>query len=84
MSTTDLLLRQINPNGFAAPLLTTKIDYVGGSNPIYIGYAPRGSATSAAVWTVSKLTYDGNGNPTDIKWAPEGAVYDDRASLTFA
>lgn len=84
MSTTDLTLRLINPNTGRVPLITTKIDYSGGSNAIYIGYAPRGSATSADVWTISKLTYDGNSNPTDIQWAPEGSIYDNRAALTYA
>ena len=64
----------------------TLIDYVGGSNPIYIGTAPRGYATSSGVdndplqsnWLIKKITWDANNNPTAIQigWGK----WDDRAT----
>jgi len=49
--------------------LLTEIDYVSGTNPIYVGFASPGSATSAAVWQIMKITYDGNSNPTAKQYA---------------
>lgn len=66
----------------------TELDYVSGTNPIYIGVAVANSATSAAVWQIKKLTYDGNDNPTSILAAggttEYNQVWDDRASLTYS
>lgn len=65
---------------------TQMIDYAGTANPVYVGLAPPGSATSAAVWQIKKLTYSGS-NPTATQWAAGGAftqVWDNRASLTYA
>lgn len=56
----------------------TLIDYVGGTNPIYVGTAPRGLATSfgtdndssKANWLIKKITWDENSNPiaVNIGW----------------
>ncbi len=68
----------------------TLIDYVGGTNAIYVGTAASGVATSFGTdndstkpnWLIQKITYDGNNNPTAIKigWGK----WDSRASLTYA
>lgn len=66
---------------------TTLIDYASGANPVYIGKAQIGSATSASSWAIKKLTYDGNDNPTSIKWADGtetfNKVWDDRTGFTY-
>lgn len=77
----------------AAAALTTKLDYVAGTNPIYVGEAVPGSAVGSSVWRIKKLTYNGAGNVTDIEFAaatgagPWGLfdqVWDDRATLDYA
>lgn len=65
----------------------SQLDYVGGANPIYIGTAISGSATSAAAWQIRKLTYDGSNNVTAIQYAAAGSltqIWDNRASLTYS
>ena len=61
----------------------TRMDYDGSNRVIYIGVAPRGSATSASVWQVFRLTYTGN-NVTLIDTALQEQIWDDRATLTYA
>lgn len=77
--------------GGAAGLVKKALDYVGGTNPIYIGVAAPGSLTSAAAWTIQKLTYDANNNVTAVTWAtvtngkPSGTeIWDSRAALTYS
>lgn len=51
---------------------------------IYIGYAPKGTATSAASWTIRKVELDGDGLPTSATWTAERvAVWDNRASEAY-
>jgi len=68
--------------------LTIKIDYNGGTNPVYIGFASSGTATSASSWRIMKLTYDVNSNVTDVQWAGGTTdfsnIYDNRASLSYS
>lgn len=68
--------------------LTCLIDWSGGTNPIYIGFALPGSATSADVWQIRKLTWDGSNNPTAIQLADGSsnynAIWDNRAALTYS
>ena len=68
--------------------LSLQIDYSGGSNPIYIGIASPGTATSENKWQIKKLTFDGNNNITSIAYAggaPDfNQIYDDRASLSYS
>jgi len=68
--------------------LTTLLDYDGGTNPVYIGLATPGSATSSDVWLIKKLTFDGSNNPTAIKLASGlpnfGQIWDNRASLSYS
>ena len=56
-------------------------------NPVYIGWAAPGSATSASQWKIQKLTYDANNKLITKKWADKSArfnkVWDDRASYTY-
>lgn len=67
---------------------TTEIDYVGGTNAIYIGQAAAGTITSIASWRIKKITYDGNSNPTVIAWAAGvttfSQIWDNRASLSYS
>lgn len=62
----------------------TRLDYVARTDgqPVYIGRAADGSATSAAVWNIERLTYDGNGRVTR-KQVREDAVWDNRAILAW-
>ena len=60
----------------------TLIDYDSGTNPIYIGTADAGVATSTAVWYIIKISWDANDNPTAVKFR-DLVVWDDRASITF-
>ena len=46
--------------GLASQFLETRIDYVGGSNPIYIGYNTTPNASEdVATWYIVKLSYTG-------------------------
>lgn len=87
---TDVLRRiQVDPAGNIIQgdkPKTIKIDY-DGSNPIYVGEADPGTATSSAGWRIKKLTYSGS-NVTDVQWADgdlaEDNVWDDRAALSYS
>lgn len=65
-----------------------QIDYVGGSNPIYIGRSPQNTPTSTAGWQIQKITYDGSNNPLTVTWANNNdrfdQIWDNRASLTYS
>lgn len=65
-----------------------EIDYVGGSNPTYIGLAVPGTATSTAAWQIRKLTFDGSNNVTSILFAGGSfaytAIWDNRAALSYS
>lgn len=73
---------------FSPPYYTTKIDYQGGANAIYVGSAAPGSATSDASWQITKLTYDGSNNVTDVKYAGGtnrfNQVWDNRTGLSYS
>jgi len=67
--------------------LQTKLDYNGGTNPVYIGKAASGTLTSDPGWQIRKLTYDINGNVTDLGFG-NGTdnytnIWDNRISLTY-
>lgn len=70
---------RITEGGSATQLF---IDYVGGTNPIYIGRGAKGLATASDGWLVQKFTYDGNNNVTQRQTAI--GIYDNRASLTYS
>ena len=87
---TDLEVNPITGELLVAPgsrNIALQLDYQLGSNPIYIGMAPPGTLTSAALWQIRKLAFDGNDNVTSIKYANGSPnfdqVYDDRAGLTY-
>lgn len=50
----------------------------------YAGFAPRSSATSAAVWIVVKFTYTATGNVSTVQTSPLNSILDNRGSLTYA
>lgn len=62
-------------------------------NPIYIGRAKIGTATSVAKWQIQFLTWDANNSITSVEW-PQNAdgnpsaeyefEWDERASYTFS
>ena len=58
-----------------------QIDYVGGSNPIYVGYGAKGLATSSSGWVIQKFTWDVNDNCTSRQIA--FGIYDNRTALTY-
>lgn len=60
--------------------LRLQIDYVGGDNPIYIGYAAKGTATSDSAWIIYKYTYSSD---QVTARATAFGIWDDRASLTY-
>jgi|GEM_PF-1449883 len=67
--------------------MTTRLDYEGGNNIIYAGYAQPGSEETDPVWQIRKMEYDGNGNLTSVKFAGGTAAFDkiwnNRDSYTY-
>jgi len=67
-----------------------ELDYTGGpgSDPVYVGWATPGSATSISVWKISKMVYDGDDNLTQRLWADGDTkfdnVWDYRAQLDYS
>lgn len=70
------------------PIRTLLLDYVGGSNPIYLGLANAGMATDNTGWQIRKVTYDGSNNPTAIQFANGSSafdmVWDNRANMIYS
>ena len=84
MTFLDLRLAQYSStNNF-----TTIIDYDGGTNAIYLGYANPGTATSAPGWQIRKMTYDGNDNPTNVQFASGTSsldkIWDSRTGYSYS
>jgi len=71
----------------SAPPYQQILDYQGGTQPIYIGWATPGVATSRDAWKIRKLTYDGNGNVTQIQYASGDVgftqIWDNRTTITY-
>lgn len=65
-----------------------RIDYLAGTDAIYVGAAEPGALTTAPVWQIQKLTWDANHNLTAAEWAHGNAffgnVWDDRAALPYS
>lgn len=65
---------------------TKQIEYDGNNNPLYIGFAKPGTATSDDEWLILKLTWSGS-NVTAIEYAGSAAsydqVWDNRVSLSY-
>jgi hypothetical protein len=68
--------------------LSIQQDYVGGNQPIYVGYAIPGSLISLPLWSIQKITYDGSGNTLSTAWSPNyssfGDIWNDRAALSYS
>lgn len=65
-----------------------QVDYNGGTNPIYLGFASPGTPTATSRWQIRKLTFDGNNNVTGWTF-PNGDynlayVWDNRASYSYS
>lgn len=58
-----------------------RVEYDGSNNPLYIGYAPRGEASSASAWLIQKFTYSGT-NMTLRQIAYN--TWDNRASASYS
>ena len=74
--------------GEASIKVSMALAYDANGNVLYLGQAPPGAATSAAIWQIRRFTYDANGNMTAIWWADGNTVYDniwdDRATLSYS
>lgn len=73
-----------------APPYQQVFDYTGspdGTQPVYIGWASPGVATSEAKWAVRKLTYNATPAITNIQWANKAfafnSIWDNRATLLY-
>lgn len=68
--------------------MTSRLDYQGGSDIVYAGYAQPGSAETDPVWQIRKMDYDVNGNLVSVKFAEGTAAYDkiwaNRTSYTYS
>ena len=62
-------------------------------NPIYLGRAKIGTATSEAKWQIRSITYDGNQGVTEVTWPQNDQsnasgeyefIWDDRATYTYS
>lgn len=83
MNLTELIAAKVFQNRFGEPdsrlkLFRTKFDKDGGNNIIYIGFAPRLSATSDKAWVIVRFTYNINDDPTDIEISTDNVAWDDR------
>lgn len=83
----DVRLDGFTTQPVSLPTYISSVEFDGSNNPIYIGFAITGSATSATAWQIRKITYTGT-NPTSIRFANGtlafGAVWDDRAALPYS
>jgi hypothetical protein len=55
-----------------------RIDYLTGTNPVYIGYADKGIATTDSNWFIIKITWSGD-NATVVQTA-NNVIWDNRAT----
>lgn len=66
---------------------TILIDYVGTANPIYVGEAMPGTATTVTEWRIKRITWVA-GNPTAVEWAEGQASFsyewDERAAYAYS
>lgn len=79
MNVHDLAFFLIKRGG---PWDVTRLAYVSAGKVEYIGVAPRGSATSAALWQVFRLTYSGN-DVVAIESSLKEQIWDNRVSLAY-
>lgn len=83
---------QINNNTVSYPFDRTamqhKVEYNAAGDPVYIGRALPGIATSAESWQIRKVTYDSARRPTAILFSSGSNEYaykwDNRAGLSYS
>ena len=70
--------------------LKIRLDYTGSpttDDPVYVGWAPPGKATSDPIWKIMKFTFSGT-NIVSRDWADGDTkfdnVWDDRAALAYS
>lgn len=56
---------------------------VSGFNPVYVGSAIKGTATSAKGWYIIKITWDANDNPTLVEKTGQTGDYTWDARATY-
>lgn len=63
------------------------LDYVGGTNPIYVGWARPGTDPAESAWRICLIAWDVNSNPTSITWASGDTryrhIWNNRALLLY-
>jgi len=68
-------------------LFQMNVDYDGGSDPIYVGYAAPGTADATEGWLIVKYTYS-SGNVTKARFANDQAefamAWSSRATYTYS
>jgi len=66
---------------------TSRIEYSGSGNPIYVGEADPGTGTGESNWRIKKIAYTSN-NPISVKWASGDAnpnkIWADRATYIYS
>lgn len=69
------------------PIRTLLLDFVGGPNPIYMGFANPGMSTDNTGWQIRKITYDAASNPVEFRFAGGSAGFewswDQRMSYSY-
>ena len=69
-------------------LFQMNVDYSGGTDPIYVGYAAPGTADATEGWLIVKYTYDANDNVTKARFANDQAefamAWSSRATYTYS
>jgi hypothetical protein len=68
--------------------MAIQIERDGQGNPIYLGLASPGTATSVSLWQIRSLTFDGQSNLTAMQYADGNPnfdnIWDDRGSLNYS
>lgn len=82
--TNDILNAILAASGGSSGTDQTRLDYDvrTDSNPVYVGEANQGVATSASEWIVKKLYYDASNRLTRIK-AHGNVAWDNRSILDW-
>jgi hypothetical protein len=84
MTLTDVIISVYKYRFPQGTLLRHKIDYAGTEAPVYVYFAPKGTATSERKWIGAKLNYDVDGRPTGADVSDDMVTYDDRATATYS
>ena len=73
---------KIRTNSFTDELIVKLDESLAGTT--YIGFAPLGSATSAATWQIKKMVESAGVTTITFAGPSFNRVWDDRASLTYS